>query len=100
MLKFQHILQRFLFFLQFMKNPWKKCEKIFKKTLVFPTRTYYNGGTIPASAGYIISRRKTYEKEAEAAACAGPDPCGRHGLRAAGRRGRSWPQGHDRKGQQ
>ena len=70
MLESQHILQRFLFFLQFMKNPWKKCEKIFKKTLVFPTRTYYNGGTIPASAGYIISRRKTYEKEAEAAAAA------------------------------
>ena len=66
MLETQHILQRFLFFLQFMKNPWKKCEKIFKKTLVFPTRTYYNGGTILALAGYIISRRKTYEKEAEA----------------------------------
>jgi len=54
MLESQHILQRFLFFLQFMKNPWKKCEKIFKKTLVFPTRTYYNGGTILALAGYII----------------------------------------------
>ena len=66
MLESQHILQRFLFFLQFMKNPWKKYEKIFKKTLVFPTRTYYNGGTILALAGYIISRRKTYEKEAEA----------------------------------